>query len=71
MRLPRADRSGALCACRCEGLADGGGRITTELLELQRRMPSLDVLGGCCGTDERHIEALARAWRGAPARRVG
>jgi S-methylmethionine-dependent homocysteine/selenocysteine methylase len=29
-----------------------------ELLEL---MPSLTVVGGCCGTDERHVAAVARA----------
>jgi methionine synthase I (cobalamin-dependent) len=22
----------------------------------------LNVLGGCCGTDDRHIAAIARAW---------
>ncbi|MCB1955092.1 MAG: homocysteine S-methyltransferase family protein [Rhodocyclaceae bacterium] len=29
--------------------------------ELVRRMPQLMVVGGCCGTDERHIEAICRA----------
>ena len=28
---------------------------------LRRRLPWLTVLGGCCGTDHRHIEAIARA----------
>jgi len=29
--------------------------------ELYRRLPSLTVLGGCCGTDHRHIEEIAMA----------
>ena len=30
---------------------------------LARRLPELNVLGGCCGTDPRHVEAMAQAWR--------
>ena len=26
------------------------------------RLPRLSVLGGCCGTDHRHVGAIARAW---------
>ncbi|MCK6472344.1 MAG: homocysteine S-methyltransferase family protein [Planctomycetes bacterium] len=29
--------------------------------ELRRRLPKLAVLGGCCGTDHRHIEAMCEA----------
>jgi homocysteine S-methyltransferase len=29
--------------------------------ELQSRLPSLGVVGGCCGTDHRHIEAICAA----------
>jgi homocysteine S-methyltransferase len=29
--------------------------------ELKRRLPQLNVMGGCCGTDERHIERIAAA----------
>ena len=29
--------------------------------ELRERLPNLSVVGGCCGTDERHIAAVARA----------
>ena len=24
--------------------------------------PPLNVLGGCCGTDHRHVEAISEAW---------
>jgi len=37
---------------------------------LQSLLPRLNVLGGCCGTDHRHVEAICRATRspGALAR---
>ncbi len=30
---------------------------------LQDRVPAVRVLGGCCGTDARHIAAIVSAWR--------
>ena len=35
--------------------------------ELKARLPAVNVLGGCCGTDDRHIAAICTAWRGAHA----
>lgn len=32
--------------------------------KLRARFPQLTVLGGCCGTDHRHIDALSRAFSG-------
>ncbi len=32
-----------------------------EYAELKRLLPHLNVMGGCCGTDDRHIEHIARA----------
>ena len=32
-----------------------------QLQELRARRPHLTVLGGCCGTDERHIAAICTA----------
>jgi methionine synthase I (cobalamin-dependent) len=29
--------------------------------QLRRRHPQLNVMGGCCGTDHRHIEQIAMA----------
>ena len=34
-----------------------------DYLELMRLLPNLRVLGGCCGTDHRHIGAISRACR--------
>ena len=30
--------------------------------DLRRRLPSLNVVGGCCGTDHRHIREICRVW---------
>ena len=36
--------------------------LSTHLMEVSRRaLPQLTVLGGCCGTDHRHIAAIAAA----------
>ncbi len=32
---------------------------------LAETLPWVNVLGGCCGTDQRHIAAIAEAWPGA------
>jgi homocysteine S-methyltransferase len=37
--------------------------LADDLLALREVLPALVVLGGCCGTDARHIRALASAWR--------
>ena len=29
--------------------------------KLTRRMPQMRVLGGCCGTDHRHVAAICEA----------
>lgn len=31
---------------------------------LRDRLPAVAVLGGCCGTDARHVAAIVSAWRG-------
>jgi homocysteine S-methyltransferase len=37
--------------------------LGAEYRELVRRHPQINVLGGCCGTDHRHIECIALACR--------
>jgi S-methylmethionine-dependent homocysteine/selenocysteine methylase len=32
-----------------------------QYAELKRRLPQLNVMGGCCGTDHRHVEQIAAA----------
>ncbi len=38
--------------------------LAADYMALRSRLPQLCVLGGCCGTDHRHIEAMSRAWLG-------
>jgi S-methylmethionine-dependent homocysteine/selenocysteine methylase len=38
---------------------DLGGRQA----ELRAKLPRLNVLGGCCGTDHRHVGAICAAWQ--------
>ena len=35
-------------------------QIGAEYLALQKVLPQMNVVGGCCGTDERHVAAIAR-----------
>jgi S-methylmethionine-dependent homocysteine/selenocysteine methylase len=35
--------------------------LGAQYRDLRRRFPHLNVLGGCCGTDHRHVEAIAQA----------
>jgi S-methylmethionine-dependent homocysteine/selenocysteine methylase len=36
--------------------------LGAEYRALHRHLPNVNVLGGCCGTDERHVAAVAAAW---------
>ena len=38
--------------------------LAHDYVALRERLPRLTVLGGCCGTDHRHIDAMSRAWLG-------
>jgi S-methylmethionine-dependent homocysteine/selenocysteine methylase len=43
--------------------ADLGARYAA----LAAKLPQLNVLGGCCGTDHRHVRAACEAWPSRPA----
>ena len=36
--------------------------LAGEYLRIRERLPHLTVLGGCCGTDHRHVAAIGDAW---------
>ena len=36
--------------------------LAGEYVALRAQLPRLSVIGGCCGTDHRHVEAMSRAW---------
>ncbi len=40
--------------------------LAHRYLELGERLPDVVVLGGCCGTDHRHVASIADAWLGPP-----
>jgi len=55
---------------QCTSLDEGDPLdLGSRLRELRRLLPELTVLGGCCGTDHRHIGAICSAV--APARASG
>jgi homocysteine S-methyltransferase len=39
--------------------------LAADYIALRDRLPGLTLLGGCCGTDHRHLAAIADAWLGA------
>ena len=38
------------------------GALAAGYVSLRPQLPNVTVLGGCCGTDERHVAAVAEAW---------
>jgi S-methylmethionine-dependent homocysteine/selenocysteine methylase len=45
-------------------LDDGDPRdLGARYAALRGRLPNLTVVGGCCGTDDRHVAAISEAWR--------
>jgi S-methylmethionine-dependent homocysteine/selenocysteine methylase len=39
--------------------------LAADALVLRPRLPGIRLLGGCCGTDARHVERLLRSWTAA------
>src|SRR5262249_30517296 len=45
------------------GLAAGDpGELASDYLRLRAQHPSISIVGGCCGTDARHVQAIADAF---------
>jgi methionine synthase I (cobalamin-dependent) len=45
-------------------LDDGNpGEFGMQIAALHAERPHINILGGCCGTDARHIAAIAHAFR--------
>ena len=36
--------------------------LAADYRELRSALPSLNIIGGCCGTDDRHVAAICAAW---------
>ena len=41
--------------------------LARRYVELRQELPELEVVGGCCGTDIRHVTAICDAWLAAGA----
>jgi S-methylmethionine-dependent homocysteine/selenocysteine methylase len=41
--------------------------LARQYADLRSRLPRLSVVGGCCGTDHRHVAAISRAMAGEAA----
>lgn len=45
-----------------EILDDGNPEeLGSQYRELRAQFPHISILGGCCGTDDRHVEAICKA----------
>jgi homocysteine S-methyltransferase len=55
-RLP----TGQLLRSAIEGMGNPA-ELDRDYARLTRRLPRLNVMGGCCGTDHRHVERIADA----------
>ena len=53
-----------------EGIGGGDEQVQAlnailDKAEIKRRFPHINVLGGCCGTDHRHVDCISTACRHA------
>ncbi len=58
---PNAARMDKIALCSLGHLEDGDPvELGRQMGEVARRLPNADILGGCCGTDERHLAEIAQ-----------
>ncbi|QAU33750.1 hypothetical protein EKL02_05880 [Janthinobacterium sp. 17J80-10] len=50
----------------CAGVRFDGNPVELglEYKALQAKLPRMTVVGGCCGTDHRHVDAICHALQG-------
>ncbi|MXQ06683.1 homocysteine S-methyltransferase family protein [Alphaproteobacteria bacterium GH1-50] len=66
--MPNAVAMETLDLCKLGHLEDGDPEeLGGQMAELARRFPHINVWGGCCGTDGRHIGEITRQVAGARA----
>ncbi len=59
--MPNAVAMETLDLCKLGHLEDGDpGELGAQMAKLARRFPHINVWGGCCGTDGRHIGQITR-----------
>ena len=58
---PNAARMDKIALCSLGHLEDGDPvELGEQMGEVARRLPNADIIGGCCGTDERHLSEIAQ-----------
>jgi len=58
---PNAVKMEKIALCKLGHLEDGDPvELGRQMGDVARRFPRADILGGCCGTDERHLAEIAR-----------
>ncbi|WP_343115601.1 homocysteine S-methyltransferase family protein [Ostreiculturibacter nitratireducens] len=61
---PNASKMEKIALCKLGHLEDGDPvELGQQMTDLAGRYPGMDILGGCCGTDERHLAEIARGVR--------
>ena len=61
VRANASKRSHAELDCACDLDAGDPVELGQEMAQLKSQLPHLTILGGCCGTDHRHIAEIAKA----------
>ena len=58
---PNAARMDKIALCSLGHLEDGDPvELGEQMGDVARRFPRADIIGGCCGTDERHLSQIAQ-----------
>jgi S-methylmethionine-dependent homocysteine/selenocysteine methylase len=58
---PNASRMEKIALCKLGHLEDGDPvELGQQMGDVARRFAQADILGGCCGTDERHLAEIAK-----------
>lgn len=58
---PNAAKMDKIALCKLDHIEEGDPEELGRLMgDLARRFPQVDIWGGCCGTWDRHLDAIAR-----------
>jgi S-methylmethionine-dependent homocysteine/selenocysteine methylase len=58
---PNAVRMEKVALCKLGHLEDGDPEeLGQQMGDIRQKFPQMDILGGCCGTDERHLGEIAK-----------
>lgn len=61
MIRPNAAKMEKISLCSLGHLEDGDPvELGVQMGDVANRFPALDIIGGCCGTDERHLHEIAK-----------